>query len=232
MNVRELLSSFKPGVDITPFSEKIRSSVAALAGMALLGLAVQAVPGPGYPLTLLASMAAAAVLLFAVPHSPMAQPWPLLTGNLLSGAVGWACALWIPGVVWAAAAAVGLSIFVMHLTRSLHPPGAATAMVIVLQFPVFHHDGGLWTASMVFANVLFSLLFAILLNNLAHRGRYPVWRRSAAPAPLSVPPRSAPPLTREDVEWAVRQMEGVTDVSAEDLLEIYRRAAEHAHRRD
>ena len=227
MNVRELLSSFKPGVDITPFSEKIRSSVAALAGMALLGLAVHAVPGPGYPLSLLASMAAAAVLLFAVPHSPMAQPWPLLAGNLLSGAVGWACALWIPGVVWAAAAAVGLSIFVMHLTRSLHPPGAATAMVIVLQFPVFHHNGGLWTASMVFANVLFSLLFAILLNNMAHRGRYPVWRRSAAPAPPS-----GPLLTREDVEWAVRQMEGVTDVSADDLLEIYRRAAERAYRRD
>lgn len=226
MNVRDLFSSFKPGADITPFPEKIRSSAAALAGMALLGLAVHALPGPGYPLSLLASMAAAAVLLFAVPHSPMAQPWPLLAGNLLSGAVGWACALWIPGVVWAAATAVGLSIFVMHLTRSLHPPGAATAMVIVLQFPVFHYNGGLWAASVVLANVAFSLLLAILINNLVHRGRYPVRRRPAASAP-----QSAPPLTRDDVEWAVRQMEGVTDVSAEDLLEIYRRAAEHAHRR-
>lgn len=227
MNVRELLSSFKPGVDVTPFSEKIFSSIAALAGMGLLGVSLHYLPGPGYPLSMLASMAAAAVLLFAVPHSPMAQPWALLAGNLLSGVVGWACAALIPDLVWAAACAVGLSIFVMHLTRSLHPPGAATAMVLVLEYPAFHPHGGLWVFCVVLANVLFSLLLAILLNNLVHRGRYPVWRRAVAPAPQS----AIPSLDRGDVEWALRQMEGVTDVSEDDLLEIYRRAAEHARRK-
>lgn len=223
MGFREFWSSFKPGADVTPFSEKVRSSVAAFAGMLFLGLAIRYLPGPGYPLSMLASMAAAAVLLFAVPHSPMAQPWPLLAGNLLSGVTGWACAAFIPDLAWAAAAAVGLSILVMHLTRSLHPPGAATAMVMVLNFPVFHHNGGLWTASVVVANVVFALLLALLLNNLVHRGRYPVVRRPVPPAPQ---PGIA--LTRADMEWALRQMEGVTDVSEEDLLEIYRRAAQHA----
>ncbi len=225
MNFRQLFSSFRPGADITPLSEKIRSSAAALAGMALLGLALRYLPGPGYPMSTLASMSAAAVLLFAVPHSPMAQPWPLLAGNLLSGMVGWACAAWIPDMVWAAAIAVGVSILVMHLTRSLHPPGAATAMVLVLNFSVFQHNGGWWTAGVVLANVAFAFLLALLLNNLVHRGRYPVLRRSPPPAqPGGIA------LTRADVEYALRQMEGVTDVSEEDLLEIYRRACEHARR--
>jgi CBS domain-containing membrane protein len=223
MKVREMLSSFRPGADVTPLSEKLLSSAAALAGMALLGWALRYLPGPGYPLSLLASMAAAAVLLFAVPHSPMAQPWPLVAGNLISGVIGWACAVLVPDAVWAASCAVGVSILAMHLTRSLHPPGAATAMVMVLNFPVFHHNGALWATSVVLANVLASLLLAVLLNNLMRRGRYPVVRRSAPPAqPTGVA------LTRADVEWALRQMEGVTDVSEDDLLEIYRRACEHA----
>lgn len=225
MDFRELLSSFKPGADITPLSEKIRSSAAALAGMALLGLALRYLPGPGYPTSMLASMAAAAVLLFAVPHSPMAQPWPLLAGNLLSGLVGWACAALIADPVWAAAMAVGASMLAMHLTRSLHPPGAATAMVMVLNSPVFHHNGGLWTASVVVANVAFSLLLAFLLNRLVHRGRYPVLRRAEAPIQ-----QAGATLTKADLEWAMRQMEGVTDVSEDDLLEIYRRACEHARK--
>jgi CBS domain-containing membrane protein len=226
MKVRELLSSFRPGADVTPLAEKLRSSGAALAGMALLGLAIRYLPSAPYPMSVLASMSAAAVLLFAVPHSPMAQPWPMLAGNFISAAIGWACAAWIPDTVWAAACAVGLSILAMHLTRSLHPPGAATAMVMVINFPAFHHNGALWTAGVVLANVLFALLLAFLLNNLAHRGRYPVFRRPAAAAPPS-----GIALTTADLEWALRQMEGVTDVSEEDLLEIYRRASEHATKR-
>lgn len=225
MNVRDVLLSFKPGMDVTPMAEKVRSSAAALAGMLLLGLTIRYLPGVGYPISLLASMAAAAVLLFAVPHSPMAQPWPTLVGNLLSGVIGWACATLISDAVWAASCAVGFSIFAMHLTRSLHPPGAATAMVMVLNFAEFHHNGGLWTACVVLANVAFSLLLAVVLNNLLHRGRYPVLRRPFSPAQ-----QAGTALTKADVEWALRQMEGVTDVSEEDLLEIYRRACEHARK--
>src|SRR5271169_6463965 len=99
MNFKERLAAFKPGFDAIPLAEKFRSAAAALAGTLLLGWALHFLPEVGYPLSLLASMAAAAVLLFAVPHSPMAQPWPLLVGNLLSGVVGWGCSLLIPDPV-------------------------------------------------------------------------------------------------------------------------------------
>lgn len=226
MNLKQMLASFKPGLDSTPLAEKFRSAAAALLGVLLLGWGLRLLPDVGYPLSLLASMAAAAVLLFAVPHSPMAQPWPLLVGNLVSGVVGWWCSALIPDLVAASACAVGVSILVMHLTRSLHPPGAATALVMVMNAAQFHQHGWLWAASVVLANILLSLLLAFGVNNLFHAGRYPVQRH---PAPAK--PVSGDNLTADDIAWALRQMEGVTDVSEGDLLEIYRLAAEHARER-
>ncbi|HMC13429.1 MAG TPA: HPP family protein, partial [Gallionellaceae bacterium] len=212
MNFKERLAAFKPGFDAIPLAEKFRSAAAALAGTLLLGWALHFLPEVGYPLSLLASMAAAAVLLFAVPHSPMAQPWPLLVGNLLSGVVGWGCSLLIPDPVVAAACAVGLAVLVMHLTRSLHPPGAATAVAMVLNSALFQQHGWLWTASVVLANILLSLLLAFIINNLIHAGRYPVHRYHAPPKPDI----SNETLTAGDIEWALRQMEGVTDVGEDD----------------
>lgn len=215
-----------PGFDAIPLVEKFRSAIAVMAGMLLLGWIVHLLyPDTGYfgP-SLLSSMSAAALLVYAVPHSPMAQPWPLIIGNLVSGVVGVACAMLIPDMLWASACATGLAVFVMHLTRSLHPPGAATALFMVLNAAAFQKHGWAWSAGVVLANLALALLLALVINNLLHFGRYPV-RRHHAP----VKPATGPTLTEKDVEWALRQMEGVTDVSEEDLLEIFRLASEHAH---
>ena len=222
MGMKEFFASFKPGFDPVPVSEKIRSAAAALVGMLLLGEAVHFLPGGGHPLTLFASMAAAAVLIYAAPHSPMAQPWPLLVGNLLSGVVGWLCSVAISDPIFAAACAVGLAILVMHLTHSLHPPGAATAMIMVVSAPQIQQYGWHWIALAVLANAVLSLLLAILINNLIHAGRYPAMPHVPSPFPV------ASELAKEDVEWALGQMEGSIDVSEDDLLEIYRLASERA----
>lgn len=227
MKFKDTLSSLMPGFDATPLVEKFRSAAAVTAGILLLGWIVHLLfPDTGYfgP-SLLSSMSAAALLLYAVPHSPMAQPWPLVVGNLVSGAVGVACAILIPDMLWAAACATGLGVLAMHLTRSLHPPGAATALFMVLNAPVFQHHGWVWSAGVVLTNIMLTLLLAIVINNLIHFGRYPV-RRHHAP----VKPATGLSLTEADVEWALQQMEGVTDVSEEDLLEIFRLACEHAHK--
>jgi CBS domain-containing membrane protein len=182
-------------------------------------------PGEGYPLVLFASMAAASVLLYAAPHSPMAQPWPLVVGNLLSGTIGWGCSLVIPDPVLAGACAVGLAILVMHLTHSLHPPGGATALIMVLGENQFQQHGWLWVTSVTIANTLFSLMLAIIINNLIHRGRYPLQHRHRV---LPKPEDTPTTLTPENIEWALEQMEGVIDADEEDLLKIYRLATEHA----
>src|SRR5450759_1768918 len=73
MNFKDLFPSLKPSFDPVPLTEKIRAGLAATAGILLMGLALRFLPQAGYPLILLASSAAAAALLYAVPHSPMAQ---------------------------------------------------------------------------------------------------------------------------------------------------------------
>jgi len=226
MRFNELVASFKPSFDAIPLTEKFRSAAAALCGILLLGLALHFLPVGGYPLSLFASMAAAAVLLYAAPHSPMAQPWPLVVGNLLSGAAGWGCGLLIPDPVVAGACAVGAAVLVMHLTHSLHPPGAATALLMVLNAALFQQHGWLWAAGAVLANTLMSLLLALTINNLIHVGRYPVRHKHATPKPDS----GHPVLMPENIEWALQQMEGVIDADEDDLLEIYRLAIEHAQK--
>ena len=231
MNFRKWFASFKPGFDPVPLGEKFRSGFAALAGVLLLGLALRLLPQAGYPLALMASMAAAAVLLYAVPHSPMAQPWPLVGGNLLSGVIGWACSLLIPDPVLAAACAVGTAVLVMHLLNCLHPPGAATAMIMVLSTGEFHHHGWHWVALTVLANTFISLMLALIINNLIPGRRYPLHHAFVPRRPLPHMAGSTIKVEAEDIEWALTQMDGVIDVSEEDLLEIYQFAAEKAQSR-
>ncbi|MBI1174563.1 MAG: hypothetical protein GC139_04765 [Sideroxydans sp.] len=217
---------FKPDFDPVPINEKIRSGFAAFTGILLLGLALHLLPGEaGYHLAIFASMAASAVLLYAAPHSPMAQPWPLVCGNLISGLIGWAWSLLIHDPVLAAACAVGTAVFVMYLLNCLHPPGGATAMIMVLSADQFHQHGWLWAAVTVAANALLSLLLALTINKLLLGRRYPL--RHAAVQPVA---RSGQPGVL-DIEWALTQMDGVIDVSEEDLLAIYRLAAERAQER-
>jgi CBS domain-containing membrane protein len=231
MSFKEWFASFKPGFDPVPLHEKIRSGFAALAGILLLGLALRLLPLSGYPPAMLASMAAAAVLLYAAPHSPMAQPWPLVGGNLLSGMVGWACSLFIPDPVLAAACAVGIAVLVMHLLNCLHPPGAATAMILVLNAGAFHPHGWHWVAVTVLANTLLSLLLAVGINNLIPGRRYPGHHGHVPQRSRLHVPGSPVEVETGDIEWALTRMDGVIDVSEEDLLEIYRLAAENARSR-
>lgn len=221
MSYKEFFASFKPGFDPVPVVEKLRSGLSALLGILFTGLAMRYLPQEdGYPLVLLVPMAATATLLYAVPHSPMSQPWPVAFGHVLSGIVGWACSWLIPDPAVAGGCAVGLAIVCMHLAHCLHPPGGATALLMVLNAAQFHHQGWQWAAVTIAANALLSVLFALIINNLIPGRRYPI-RRIGVFAPVNG-------LTKENIEWALTRMDGMIDVSEEDLLDIYRLAIRHA----
>ena len=179
---------------------------------------------------MLGSMGAATFLLFVAPHSPMAQPWPLIGGNLVSALAGWGCSLLIPDHVLAASCAVGLAILLMHYLHCLHPPGAATALIMVLGSAQFHAMGWQWAVFIVVTNIGILLVLALLLNNITGR-HYPLPQTYPHhPAPQTIPPVAM--LELGDIEWAIRQMnEGVIDVSEEDLAEIYELAVQHAQGR-
>jgi len=206
-----------------PFPEKLRSGLAGGIALGILGWLVAQLPHGPQPPLLIGSIAASAVLLFAVPHSPMAQPWNLVVGHGLSAVAGWCCGLTIADPVLAGAVAVGLAIFLMHLLDSLHPPGAATALTLVLGGSQYHHSGLAWTAMLVAANVIGSLLLALFINNLLPGRRYP-----ASPTP---PPPSSPEFDGEDMRWALSRMDSAIDVSENDLLELYRLARHRATER-
>lgn len=198
--------------------EKLRSSLAGGTAILLLGWMLHALPQTPHPMLMLGSIAASAVLLFAAPHSPMAQPWNLVMGHLLSALAGWGCGLAIGDPVLAGAAAVGCAILLMHLLDALHPPGAATALTLVLSATQFHAMGEIWMLAIVAANAGASLLLALAINNLLPGRRYPA--RAVSPPPK-------PDVSAENLQWALQRMDGVIDVSKDDLLEIYRLAQQH-----
>ncbi|TNC95054.1 MAG: HPP family protein [Gallionellaceae bacterium] len=223
MNLSTFIKSFIPHKTSAPFLEKVRSGLAGGIAILLLAWVLYALPQHSYQLLMLGSMAASAVLLFASPHSPFAQPWNLVGGHLVSALAGWVCIVLIPDPAIAAGVAVGIAIFLMHYLNCLHPPGAATALTLVLAGGQFHEMGWQWVAMIVIANTFISLILALLINNVLPGRRYPF---QAAP----MPPKLEPALIPEpaDIEWALRQMDSVIDVNPADLAVIYAKAQAHA----
>ncbi len=101
-----------------------------LAILVLLGLA-ESVHKP----LLIAPFGASCLVLFLAPQSEFAQPRNILGGYVISTLVGMAMLALLPGVWWAAAPAVGLSIALMRITHTVHPAAAAHPIVILLAQP-------------------------------------------------------------------------------------------------
>jgi CBS-domain-containing membrane protein len=230
MNFKEFILSFKTHTAPVLHTEKIRSSLAAGIAILLLGIALKYLPHFNYPLVMLGSIAASAVLLFAIPHSPLAQPWPLMGGHFISTIAGWLCSQNISDPIVAAGCAVGFAILLMHYCRCLHPPGAATALTLVLLSAQFNPMGWPWVVCIVLANAGISLVLALLINNLLPGRSYPVRHTPQPILKTDMQPKHIQ-LERADIEWALTQMDGVIDVSEEDLVDIYELAIKHARNR-
>lgn len=146
---------------------------------AFLGIGLLAMAGAhwfaGSGLTLMiGSFGASAVLLYGAPRSPLAQPRNLVGGHVLSALVGVLC--WqlfhdIPGL--AQALAVASAIALMHLTRTLHPPGGATALIATLGTPEIERLGFWYVLMPATLGPLLLLVVALLVNNLPRTRRYP-----------------------------------------------------------
>ena len=226
MRLVAFLQSFMPHGSPSPLAEKLRSGLAGGLAIMLLAWALHHLPQHEYPLLLLGSMAASAVLLFAAPHSPFSQPWNLIGGHLFSALAGWVCVQFIADPVIAAGVAVGTAIFLMYVLSCLHPPGAATALTLVLGAAQFQHMGWHWVALIVIANAGMSLLLALFINNFLPGRHYP-----AARAPDHPKVDSLIEPEQIDFESALAEMDSVIDISVEDLADIYALAREHAKAR-
>lgn len=167
---------------------------------------------------LIASMGASAVLLFAVPHGQLSQPWPVIAGHTVSALIGVTCAQFLPGPTLAAGCAVGLSIWVMHQMKCIHPPGGATALVAVLGGEAVHSLGYQFVLAPVMANAVIMVILAIALNYGFKWRRYPVGL-SASQEPVSSGENNSS-LSHEQILHALRELDLFIDVAEEDLVKL------------
>jgi CBS domain-containing membrane protein len=224
------LRSFLPAEIHVSSKERLRSCVGALIGIALTaGLTRLALGADSSLPMLVAPMGASAVLLFAVPASPLAQPWSLIGGNLVSALVGITCAYWISNPIGAAALAVPLAIGAMFYLRCIHPPSGAVALTAVLGGPAIHSLGYWFALAPIGVNSVALLGTALIYHHLT-RHRYPHHSTPAATV-VQTPPIQRAVFTREDLDAVLEQREELLDVDTEDLQELFEAAEMHAYRR-
>lgn len=126
---------------------------------------------------MLGSFGASAVLVYGAVRSPLAQPRNLIGGHILSAVIGVICWKLLSQHLWLAeSAAVATAIAVMHATRTLHPPGGATALIAVIGSPGIHKLGFLYVLLPATIGPLILLAVALLVNNIPASRRYPeIW---------------------------------------------------------
>ena len=168
---------------------------------------------------MVASMGASAVLLFAVPHSALAQPWNVMGGHLISALIGVSCARFIPDMLLAAALSVGCAIAAMHYLRCIHPPGGATALSAVIGGPMVHAMGYGYVLQPVLINAIVILGIAIVFNALFDYYRYPA--RQTKASTQTTHDEHYPPIAHADLVYALSQIDTLVTVSEQDLLNIY-----------
>ena len=120
------------------------------------------------------SFGASAVLIYGAVKSPLAQPRNLIGGHIISAVIGVTCYKMFPSQLWLASSlAVATAIAVMHVTKTLHPPGGATALIAVIGGTKIHNLGYLYAIIPVGLGAIIMLVVALLVNNIPKSRRYP-----------------------------------------------------------
>lgn len=221
------------GVERAPVThvERLISTTGGIAAIYALLIFERSILGDRGAAMLIASMGASAVLLFAVPHGTLSQPWAVVGGHLVSAFVGVTCARMIPDPMLAAACAVGVAIGAMHYLRAIHPPGGATALTAVIGGPQVASLGYGFVLHPVLINALILIAIAIAYNAAFTWRRYPsAWGRAQATREI-IPP-GAEDMTHADFTAALSRIGTFVDVSEEEfvrLRDLMREAAERRH---
>lgn len=150
------------------------SWIGSFIGIAAVALLHYKVVDQNALVLLIGSFGASAVLIYGAIRSPLAQPRNLLGGHILSACIGVTAFQWLGMYPWlAAAVAVSTSIALMHLTRTLHPPGGATALIAVIGGESVHRLGYLYVVMPAALGACVMLIIALLINNIPKNRRYP-----------------------------------------------------------
>lgn len=167
------------------FHEHAWTFIGSFCGIGLIGLVNNYHLNTIDNLFLIGSFGASSVLIYGIINSPLAQPRNLLGGHFISALIGVTIAQLVTIHWLAAALAVSISIVLMQITKTLHPPGGATALIAVIGSDKVKSLGYLYVLSPVLSGVIILLVTALLFNNITAKRSYPhnkhwykFWRRN------------------------------------------------------
>jgi len=230
--LKSLLLSLVPARSNTSQRERLRASFGALLGLLLTAVVAHAMLGD-QAIWMVAPIGASAVLLFCLPASPLAQPWSIIGGNVVSALMGALCVKLFGDGTLAIGLATPMAIAAMFALRCLHPPGGAAALMVVIGGPKIHAMGFGFGLGPVLIDCVVIVVAAIVYNNLTGR-RYPHKQLLAHPNPHAT--RDQVPTVRlgfqpEDLDAVLRQYNQVLDISRDDLEELFLKTEMRAYQR-
>nr|WP_246431551.1 HPP family protein [Paenibacillus endophyticus] len=119
---------------------------------------------------MMAPFGATCVLAFGLWDAPLSQPRNIIGGHVISTLVGLLCLHFFGQSIWVMAAAVGLSIGLMMLSKTTHPPAGADPLVVIL-------SGSSWTFLLtpVLIGSVLIVVMALLINNMDKKRKYPTF---------------------------------------------------------
>lgn len=210
-------------------AEKLVATLGGMVGITLIAFISYQFTGASGAALIVPSMGASAVLVFAVPHGKLSQPWALIGGNLVSAVVGVTCYKLVPDTFLAAGIAVGLAIGTMHVLSCVHPPGGATALAAVIGGPAINGLGYGYVIAPILLNVSIIFIVAVVFNSFFPWRRYPgaVMMRFTDQKPVDSSSEEHI-VDQHSIEQAMADMDLVVDVTTEDLQRLIQLSLSHA----
>jgi CBS-domain-containing membrane protein len=159
---------------LVDYREKFWSAIGALVGIGIIAYLQGIALGKTENIFLIGSFGASSVLVYGAIQSPLAQPRNLVGGHVVSALVGVTVCMLLPDIIWLTAPiAVALSIVAMQYTKTLHPPGGATALIAVTGSEQIKGLGYWYVLSPVLSGALILLIVALAFNNMTPHRKYP-----------------------------------------------------------
>ncbi len=159
---------------LVDYKEQLWSFIGAFVGIGLIAFCQSKLLLHSENVLLIGSFGASSVLVYGAIQSPLAQPRNLVGGHFVSALIGVTVFQLLPDIIWITAPlAVALSIVCMQITKTLHPPGGATALIAVIGSEKIKALGYFYVLSPVLSGSLILLGVALVFNNMTSHRSYP-----------------------------------------------------------
>lgn len=160
------------------YHEHLWSFAGAFTGIGIIAILQSQVLTRLENIFLIGSFGASSVLVFGSIQSPLAQPRNLIGGHVISALAGVTVFQVLPDIIWLTASlAVALSIVLMQVSKTLHPPGGATALIAVTGSEKIKNLGYMYVISPVLTGAVILLAVALIFNNMTANRKYPTNRK-------------------------------------------------------